>query len=264
VIPLICYCRSLLFWLRFEISSGAHDNSKLQTLAFELSKGICVTANTATRPLKSRHRLLHHGPSHLSDAELLIVLLGLDARGSLALEQMANLLDASGGLCALLRQNSRDLKRGGLGAARIARLYAAVELGRRYIEAPARRLQTLACPQDAARCFKARLADLSYEVFACIFLDTRHRIIRYEALFRGTIDGATVHPREVVKRALDLDAAAVIAGHNHPSGDCEPSEADRNITLKLKESLGLLDIRLLDHLIVSRSGHASLAERGWL
>jgi DNA repair protein RadC len=101
-------------------------------------------------------------------------------------------------------------------------------------------------------------------VFACLFLDTRHRLIRYEALFRGSIDGATVHPREVVKRALHHNAAAMIVGHNHPSGVAEPSEADRGITLKLVRALELVEIRLLDHLVVGREGHVSLAELGWI
>jgi DNA repair protein RadC len=101
-------------------------------------------------------------------------------------------------------------------------------------------------------------------VFCCLFLDTRHRVICFEALFRGTVDGATVYPREVVKRALYHNAAAVILGHNHPSGDCEPSEADRSITAKLAGALALVDVRLLDHLVVSRQGHVSLAERGWI
>jgi DNA repair protein RadC len=122
----------------------------------------------------------------------------------------------------------------------------------------------LRAPGDAARYFRARLADLPHEVFSCLYLDTRHRLIRYEELFRGTIDGATVHPREVVKRALHHNAAAMIVGHNHPSGVAEPSESDRGITLKLARALDLVEVRLLDHLVVSRDGHVSLAERGWI
>ena len=141
---------------------------------------------------------------------------------------------------------------------------AALELGRRYLEAPSDPRSSLQAPLDAARFFKARLTDLPHEVFCCLFLDTRHRLIRYEELFRGTIDGATVYPREVVKRALQHNASAVILGHNHPSGVSEPSEADRSITLKLAKALALVEIRLLDHLVVSRGGHVSLAERGWI
>jgi DNA repair protein RadC len=151
-----------------------------------------------------------------------------------------------------------------VGPARAARLTAALELGRRYLASPGDRRPALGAPLDAARYLSARLLDLPHEVFCCLFLDTRHRLIRYEELFRGTIDGATVYPREVVKRALVCNAAAVILGHNHPSGVAEPSEADRNITIKLAKALALVEIRLLDHLVVSRGGHVSLAERGLL
>ena len=119
-------------------------------------------------------------------------------------------------------------------------------------------------PADAGRYLRAHCAHLEHEVFGCVFLDTRHRSLAIEDLFRGTIDGAEVHPREVAKRALTLNAAALIAFHNHPSGNLEPSAADRALTARLKQALGLLDIRLLDHLVVSAEGHTSLAARGWV
>jgi DNA repair protein RadC len=142
------------------------------------------------------------------------------------------------------------------------RSHAGGVAGRRDLGAPVEPRSPLAAPADAARFLKAKLLDLPHEVFCCLFLDTRHRLIRYEELFRGTIDGATVYPREVVKRALAHNASAVIVGHNHPSGVSEPSEADRSITLKLAKALALVEIRLLDHVVVSRGGHVSLAERG--
>lgn len=212
-----------------------------------------------------RDKLLRADAASLSDDELLAVLFGISPRSERSLALARGLLAQSGGLCSLLRQSAREIGRvPGIGTARLARLQAAVELGRRYLEAPARQREALRSPTDAASCFKARLADLPHEVFGCVFLDTRHRIICLEPLFRGTVDGATVYPREVVKRALYHNAAAVIAGHNHPSGNCEPSEADRQITVKLKKSLELVDVRLLDHLIVAGDAHLSLAERGWL
>lgn len=119
-------------------------------------------------------------------------------------------------------------------------------------------------PSDAGNYLRARCAHLEHEVFGCIFLDTRHHIIAVETLFRGTVDGAEVHPREVAKRALMLNAAAVIAFHNHPSGNLEPSAADRSVTAQLVKSLKLLDIRVLDHIVVSAAGHTSLAARGWV
>jgi len=127
-----------------------------------------------------------------------------------------------------------------------------------------RRGTTLDSPHVVRDFLKVKLSALDHEVFCGIFLDTRHLVIEYRELFRGTIDGATVYPREVVKRALQHNASAVIAGHNHPSGVSEPSEADRSITLKLAKALALVEIRLLDHVVVSRGGHVSLAERGWL
>jgi DNA repair protein RadC len=214
---------------------------------------------------RPREKLLRAGPKPLSDGELLALVLGSGVGGADALEVARKLLERCGGLHGLVAARPTELASAkGLGPARIARLHAAVELGRRYLAAPAATRLALKAPQDAARVFQAQLADLPHEVFGCLFLDTRHRVIAFEELFRGTVDGATVYPREVLKRALHHNASAVIVGHNHPSGVSEPSEADRSITLKLAKALALVDVRLLDHLIVSRGGHVSLAERGWL
>jgi len=215
------------------------------------------------RSERPRERLLLAGPQALSDSELLAVLLGTGTREQPVAELARALLGQWGSLAALLGSPPAELARvKGLGPARVARLVAALEMGRRYLEAPAEPRCALGAPADAARLLKARLLDLPHEVFCCLFLDTRHRLIRYEELFRGTIDGATVYPREVVKRALQHNASAVILGHNHPSGVSEPSEADRSITLKLAKALALVEVRLLDHVVVSRGGHVSLAERG--
>ena len=214
---------------------------------------------------RPREKLLIGGPEGLSDGELLAVLLGQGSQRHDALSLSRELLLRWNGLGPLLTASPVELGRcHGLGPTRVARLKAALELGRRYLEAPTEPRGALHAPDDAARFFKARLADLPHEVFSCLFLDTRHRLIRYEELFRGTVDGATVYPREVLKRVLHHNAAAVICGHNHPSGVAEPSEADRGITLKLGRALALVDVRLLDHLVVSRDGHVSLAERGWI
>ena len=214
---------------------------------------------------RPRERLLCAGPSSLSDAELLAVVLGSGLARCTALDLARRILERGTTLADALAGGPAELGDiRGLGPARIARLQAAVEIGRRCLAGPLVRGSALQAPADAAQLFKARIGDRPHEVFGCLFLDTRHRIIHYEELFRGTIDGATVHPREVVKQALRLNAAALIVGHNHPSGIAEPSESDRSITLKLAEALALVEIRLLDHLIVAREGHASLAERGWI
>jgi DNA repair protein RadC len=217
------------------------------------------------RSERPRERLLLAGPASLSDGELLALLLGTGIRGQNAAEVARSALDSWGGLTNLFGASVAELARTkGVGPARAAKIVAALELSRRYLAAPQDPRSPLQAPVDAARFVKARLLDLPHEVFCCLFLDTRHRLIRYEELFRGTIDGATVYPREVVKRALHHNASAVIVGHNHPSGVSEPSEADRSITLKLAKALALVEIRLLDHVVVSRGGHVSLAERGWL
>jgi DNA repair protein RadC len=122
----------------------------------------------------------------------------------------------------------------------------------------------LESPATTRRYLALRFANLEHEVFCCLFLDNRHRVIACDELFRGTVDGASVHPREVVKQALARNAAAVILAHNHPSGVAEPSQADELITLRLKDALGVVDIRVLDHLVVAGSNVVSLAERGLL
>jgi DNA repair protein RadC len=208
-------------------------------------------------------RGLHQSVHLLSDSALLAVVSG---RFNAATERRARQwLEQAGGLANLIAAD-RDMLRQllGFGRARQDRLLACVELGRRCLERSLPARQPLRNPEDAAACFSARLADLPHEAFACVFLDTRHRVICFELLFRGTIDGAPIYPREVLKRALHHNAAAVIAGHNHPSGDCEPSQADRTITRRLQKSLELIDIRLLDHLIVARGCSRSLARLGWL
>jgi DNA repair protein RadC len=222
-----------------------------------------ATQTTGTTLRQARRRLRRSGASRLTDAEVLALVIGGGSKSTDALAFADALLRSRGGLHRL-GADARAIRGEGLGDARIARIEAALELGRRAVEGPVNRRRSFRKPADAARCFRARLANLGHEVFSCLFLDTRHRLISYEPLFRGTIDGAAVYPREVVKRALDCNAAAIILGHNHPSGDCEPSEADRNITSRLAKALALVDIRLLDHLVVSRQGHVSLAERGWL
>lgn len=119
-------------------------------------------------------------------------------------------------------------------------------------------------PGEAANYLRSYCAHLEYEIFGCVFLDTMHQILAIETLFRGTIDSGEVHPREVVKRALSLNASALIAFHNHPSGNLMPSAADRAVTARLKQALALIDVRLLDHFVVSAEGHTSMAAKGWV
>ncbi len=216
----------------------------------------------AERP---REKLLSAGPRALSDAELLAIFLRSGCRGQNAVELARQLIRDFGGLRQLmLADQHRLLATRGLGPAKYAQLQAVLELAKRHLGEALRRGDVLTNPDLTREYLSARLRDYDYEVFACLFLDVRHRLIRYEELFRGTIDGASVHPREVVRRALEHNAAAVVLAHNHPSGVAEPSDADRRITRRLRDALDLVDIRVLDHLVVGDRASVSFAERGWL
>jgi DNA repair protein RadC len=214
---------------------------------------------------RPREKLLERGAAALSDAELLAVLLGSGSRHASAVDLGRELLVRFGSLRELLRSDRpRCLEQPGFGPARYATLQAALELARRHYRETLRAGPALTSP-DATRAFLlAQLRDRPYEVFCCLHLDNRHRLIAFEELFRGTIDGASVHPREVVRQTLAHNAAAVIVAHNHPSGVAEPSQADELITRRLREALALIDVRLLDHLIVGDGACTSLAEHGLL
>ncbi|HEV7490481.1 MAG TPA: DNA repair protein RadC [Rhodanobacteraceae bacterium] len=209
---------------------------------------------------RPREKLLARGGDALSDAELLAVFIGSGRRGQSAVDLGRTLLAGAGGLRPLLDRSQNS----GIGAVAWCRLLAALELGRRYLDAEMKGSSALTDPAASARYLKARLCAYPYEVFACLFLDSRHRVIAFEELFRGSLDGASVHPREVVRRSLAHNAAAVILAHNHPSGVAEPSQDDRTITLRLRDALGLIDVRVLDHIVVGDGLPISLAERGWL
>jgi len=214
---------------------------------------------------RPREKLLARGAGALSDAELLAIFLGSGLAGHDAVTTARQLLVAHGPLRALLELGPAQLARlPGLGPARVCALLAALELGHRHLSADLERGVALSDPNAAGRYFAQRLRGLPHEVFAAMFLDTRHRVIAFEELFRGTLDGAEVHPREVVRRALGHNAAAVIVGHNHPSGNPEPSAADRAVTARLKQALALVDLRLLDHFLIADGPPVSLAARGWV
>jgi DNA repair protein RadC len=216
----------------------------------------------AERP---REKLLQRGANALSDAELLAIFLRTGVAGKTAVDLSRELLQEYGGLRQLLcAEQRRFCGSRGLGTAKYAQLQAVLEMGRRYLHEDLQHRDTLTSPADSRRYLQAKLRHYPFEVFACLFLDNRHRVIVFEELFRGTIDGATVHPREVVKRALEHNAAALILAHNHPSGVSEPSDADRRITQRLRDALALMDIRLLDHFVIGDGEAVSLAERGML
>ena len=212
---------------------------------------------------RPREKLLSRGAEALSDAELLAIFLRTGLPGRSAVDLARDLLSQFGGLRQLLELSHRNLATTpGLGPAKFAQLQAALEMSRRVLEQTLRRGDALRNAADTRRFLTAKLRHQPHEVFACMFLDARHRVIGFEELFQGTIDGASVHPRQVVKRALHHNAAALIFAHNHPSGVAEPSRADEQITLRLKDALSLIDVRVLDHFIIGDGQTISLAERG--
>lgn len=215
---------------------------------------------------RPRERLLRDGAGRLSDAELLAVLLGTSGRrGMNVVDLSRTLLARHHSLRGLLQSEpARILGTRGLGPAGYCRLQAALELARRHYAEALKAGPLLDSPRTTRDFLIARLRDVPHELFCCLHLDNRHRLIAFEELFRGTIDGASVHPREVVKQALARNAAALILAHNHPSGVAEPSQADELITRRIREALALVDIRVLDHLIVADTTCLSFAERGLL
>jgi len=212
-----------------------------------------------------REKLRLHGPGILSDAELLAVVLRTGRRGCSAVGLACALLERAGDLAGVLAMDAVALEaEPGVGSAKVAHLQAALELARRSVEQELRRVDVMSSPRHTQRFLQHHLSARGREVFTCLFLDSQHRLLRCEDLFLGTLDGAAVYPREVAVRALQHRAAAVILAHNHPSGVAEPSHADRRITERLQAGLGLLDIRVLDHVIVGRGRAFSFAEQGLL
>jgi DNA repair protein RadC len=205
------------------------------------------------------------GETKQSDIELLATVMAAGAGDARATDTATVMLNRFGSLRALLHADTPTLLAcDGIGHARLAMLRALPEIARRYYTELLPQGETIRSPADTEAFLKAQLRDLHHELFCCLFLDNRHRVLAFDALFRGTIDGTSVYPREVVKEALAINAAAVILAHNHPSGVAEPSQADERITRRLKSALDLVDIRLLDHLIIGHGPATSLASRGLL
>ncbi|AMQ83106.1 MULTISPECIES: RadC family protein [Pseudomonas] len=216
----------------------------------------------AERP---REKLLEQGSGSLSDAELLAIFLRTGVSGKSAVDLARHLLNQFGSLRALLEADlgafSEQL---GLGPAKFAQLQAVLEMGRRHLAERMRQKTALENPQVVRDYLKAMLRHEPHEVFGCLFLDSKHQVLTFETLFRGSIDNTAVHPREVVKRSLANNAAAVILCHNHPSGNSDPSQADRLLTKRLQKALELIDVRVLDHFIVGDGEPLSMAECGWM
>lgn len=216
----------------------------------------------AERP---REKLLSSGAQSLSDAELLAIFLRTGTASASALDQARQLLSEFGSVRGILEASQADFcAQPGMGSSKYAQLQAALELTQRHMLQTLQRSDCLTSSALTRTYIRARMRAYTREVFLCLFLDNQHRVIAQEELFYGTIDGSMVHPREVVRRSLHHNAAALIFAHNHPSGVAEPSQADISITRKLKNALSLMDIRTLDHLVVGDGDVTSLAERGLL
>lgn len=214
---------------------------------------------------RPREKLLSNGAAILSTAELLAIFVQSGTRGQTALDIARQLLQQFGGLQPLFQAEKSEFCRlPGLGEARFVLLQAALELARRYLEENLFDRNILECSDDVRQFIKSKLKHCKSEVFACLFLDNQFRILNFEEMFRGTLTKTNVYPREIIKRCIELNAAAVIFSHNHPSGDDEPSVADKQLTLKLKHILEQVDIRLLDHIIVAANKTFSFAEHGLL
>jgi DNA repair protein RadC len=223
---------------------------------------------------RPRERLAHHGPKALSDAELLAILLRTGMRGKSAVDLAREILAQTGGPAGLFgygsRQPSHQVREPtvsktpprGLGPAKLAQLHAAFELARRALHADLVSGPCLASPALVREFLALELRGRPYEVFLVLFLDTQHRVIAVEELFRGTLAQTSVYPREVVRAGLAHNAAAVILAHNHPSGIPDPSQEDRALTRALVESLRLVDIKVLDHIVIAGAIAFSFAERG--
>jgi DNA repair protein RadC len=212
---------------------------------------------------RPRDKLLRRGPGALTDAELLAIFLRTGTHGKSAVDLARDLLNDFGSLKALLSADQRRFcQANGLGDAKYAQLQAVMEMARRHFKEALQRGDVLGSPDVTRAYLSAQLRGYGYEVFACLLLDNQNRVIELTELFRGTIDAASVYPREVARLALQHNAAAVIFAHNHPSGSNEPSLSDKQITAQLKQAMALFDIRVLDHFIIGDGEPYSFAEHG--
>jgi len=214
---------------------------------------------------RPRERLLAKGVESLSDAELIAIFLRTGVKGRSALDIARELLARFGSVSALFAADARALSgMAGLGNAKCAQLVAVMEVARRALRETMSRGNALSSPRTVRDFLRLKLQDRPHEVFVAVFLDAQNRVLAVEELFRGTLTQTSVYPREVVKRALHFNAAALIFAHNHPSGIAEPSRSDEALTQALKQALALVDVKVLDHFVIGGGAAMSFAERGLL
>jgi DNA repair protein RadC len=212
---------------------------------------------------RPREKLLSRGAGALGDAELLALLLRTGISGKHVMQLAQELLDRFGGVSGLLHTSAESLKViKGLGPAKRAEVVAVLELARRALAQELQQKTLFDSPKAVREYLQLQLGARTHEVFCVLFLDSQNRLIALEELFRGTLSQTSVYPREVVLRALHHHAAALVLAHNHPSGEARPSRADEALTQSLKAALALVDVRVLDHFIVTRDAATSMAELG--
>ncbi|KFA58277.1 hypothetical protein A9G34_06710 [Gilliamella sp. Choc4-2] len=215
--------------------------------------------------LMPREKLLKFGVEALSDAELLALFLRTGTRNLPVLALSQSLLNDFGSLYNLINASHQDFcQKNGLGTAKYTQLKAVVELSSRYLKVKMAHENLLSSPSVTHHYLASRLANKDREIFMVIFLDNQHHVISSEEMFVGTYNCVEVHPREIVRRALQHNAAALILAHNHPSGMAEPSQADRHLTQKIEEVCRLVDIRVIDHIVIGKGEYVSFAERRWI
>ena len=215
---------------------------------------------------RPREKLISRGAAALADAELLALLLRTGVAGKNVLQLAQQLLERFGGLSGLLPTGADDLKaiKGVGGTAKRSELIAVLELARRAMGEKLKERTVFDSPEAVKQYLQLHIGSRPHEVFVVVFLDVQHRLIMLEEMFRGTLTQTSVYPREVVTRAIHHQAAAVVLAHNHPSGSIEPSRADESLTQTLRAALALVDVRVLDHVIVSPGQSFSMAEKGLL
>lgn len=214
---------------------------------------------------RPREKLLNKGANHLSDAELLAIFLRVGTKGKTAIDLARELILHYGSLKSLLSAHKDDFCLfPGMGPAKFAQLQASLEMSKRYFKDEMRESNPITSPDATKQFLRHALAGKPYEVFACLYLDNQHQIQSFEELFKGTLNAASVYPREVIRHVIEQGAAAVIFCHNHPSGSLAASEADIQITKRLVSALELIDVRVLDHMIVAGNKVMSFAEQGLL
>ncbi|WP_072137331.1 RadC family protein [Pantoea ananatis] len=212
-----------------------------------------------------REKLKRLGADALSDAELLAIFLRTGSRGVPVMKLAQQMLQELGSLYNIVNASAEDFKGiKGAGEIKLIQLRAVAELAKRFFASQLTRENTLDSPLATRQYLQTLLAEQEREIFIVMFLDNQHRVITARQMFSGSINSVEVHPREIVREALKINAAALIIAHNHPSGRAEPSQADRDITVKICEACRLVNIRVLDHLVIGRGESVSFTERGWL